>query len=80
MRFTMLKYLAWVGQFGLTVVLPPVIALLGAGWLRGRFGLGGWVTPAALALGLASAGWNLIRFLKLMLREAERSEKNKHGR
>ena len=37
------RHLVWLTQFGLSVVLPPVLFLLGAVWLRKQFGLGGWV-------------------------------------
>ena len=36
------RHLVWLTQFGLSVVLPPVLFLLGAVWLRKQFGLG-WV-------------------------------------
>lgn len=66
-----LKYLAWVGQFGLSLVFPPLLAVWFANRLRGWFGLGGWISAAALALGLICSIWNLIRFLRMVQRESE---------
>ena len=39
------RHLVWLTQFGLSVVLPPVLFLLGAVWLRKQWRLGhlGWV-------------------------------------
>ena len=49
------RHLVWLTQFGLSVVLPPVLLLLGAVWLRKQFGLGGWVILVGFALGLRSS-------------------------
>lgn len=76
MWLSALKYLAWVGQLGLSLAVPPVLAFWAAGWLRERFGLGGWVFATALALGLLSSAWSLRRFLKMVMREAERSDRH----
>ena len=69
--FTALKYLAWVGQLGLSLVLPPVLACWAAGWLRIWFGLGSWIFAAALVLGLLTSIRCLFRFLRMVQREAE---------
>ena len=80
MWFTALKYLAWVGQLGLSLVLPPVLACLAAGWLRSRFGLGGWVFAAALVLGLLVSFRCLLRFLRMVQKEAEREHEGSGDR
>ena len=49
------RHLVWLTQFGLSVVLPPVLFLLGAVWLRKQFGLGGWVILVGFALGMVAA-------------------------
>ena len=45
------RHLVWLTQFGLSVVLPPVLFLLGAVWLRKQFGLGGHRQPAQFIKG-----------------------------
>lgn len=66
-----LKYLAWVGQLGLSLVLPPVLALWCAGWLRERFGLGAWGFAAALVLGLLTSARCFLQFLKMVQKETK---------
>ena len=78
--FTALKYLAWVGQLGLSLVLPPVLACWAAGWLRSRFGLGSWVFAAALVLGLLVSFRCLLRFLRMVQKEAEREHEGSGNR
>ena len=46
------RHLVWLTQFGLSVVLPPVLLLLGAVWLKNHFALGGWIVLVGLLLGL----------------------------
>lgn len=72
MWLTALKYLAWVGQLGLSLVLPSVLACCAAAWLREHFGLGVWIFAVALALGLLSSIGCLLRFLRMVQKEAER--------
>ena len=63
------------GVLGLSVVTPLVVFLLGAVWLRERFGLGGWVIIAGLLVGLYSAVAGFRQVIAAMRREAEREEK-----
>ena len=35
------RHLVWLTQFGLSVVIPPVLCILGAVWLKRQFALGG---------------------------------------
>ena len=39
-----------VTQFGLSLVLPPILCFFGARWLMDRFGLGSWVLLIAVLL------------------------------
>ena len=45
------RHLVWLTQFGLSVVLPPVLFLLGAVWLRKQFILVGFVLGMVAAIG-----------------------------
>lgn len=50
-----LKDLVWLTQLGLSVITPLLLFLLGAVWLRDRFGLGVWVLFLGIAFGLYSS-------------------------
>ena len=64
------RHLVWLTQFGLSVVLPPVLFLLGAVWLRKQFGLGGWVILVGFALGMVAAIGSLRYGYRLRRRRA----------
>lgn len=50
-----MRELVWLTQLGLSIVCPLLLCLLGAVWLRDRFGLGNWVIFLGVALGLGGA-------------------------
>lgn len=56
--------LALLTQLGLSIAVPPLLCLYGAGWVRNRFGLGLWIMILALLLGLGSSMSNVYRFWK----------------
>lgn len=58
------RHLVWLTQFGLSVVLPPVLLLLGAVWLKNQFALGGWIVLVGLLLGLLGSVGSLHNNLK----------------
>ncbi len=43
-----------VTQFGLSIIVPPLLLLFGAAWLRESFGLGEWISLVAIVLGIGS--------------------------
>ena len=45
------RELVWLTQLGLSIVCPLLLCLLGAVWLRDRFGFGNWVIFLGIALG-----------------------------
>ena len=69
------RHLVWLTQFGLSVVLPPVLFLLGAVWLRKQFGLGGWVILVGFALGMVAAIGSLRSSLKTIERQGRAPKK-----
>ena len=77
MWLSVLKYLAWVGQLGLSLVLPPVLSLWAAAWVRTHFELGGWVFVVALAAGLLTSARSLSRFLRMVQKEAEQGHERR---
>lgn len=50
-----LRELTWLTQLGFSIVSPLALCVLGAVWLRDRFGLGTWVILLGLFLGLGGA-------------------------
>lgn len=71
-----LRMLVWLTQVGISVAAPPVVFLLIALWLRGRFGLGPWCVIAALVLGLICAVSGLRQTLMLMERMHRQNHKD----
>ena len=69
------RHVVWLTQFGLSVVLPPVLFLLGAVWLRKQFGLGGWVILVGFALGMVAAIGSLRSSLKTIERQGRAPKK-----
>ena len=50
------RHLVWLTQFGLSVVIPPVVCIMGAVWLRRQLQLGGWIVGVGVAIGVC---WRL---------------------
>ena len=45
------RHLVWLTQFGLSIVIPPVLCIMGAVWLQRQFALGGWVVAVGVFVG-----------------------------
>lgn len=58
-------------QLGLSMLMPPVVCLLGAWYLQERLGWGGWVWAVAIILGLVMGASSFADFARLMQREAD---------
>lgn len=78
--FSPLTYLVWVGQLGLSLVLPIVLCVYGAVWLSNRFHLGGWTVFVGLAFGLGVAFISLYRFFGIIQKAAEQKKENQRDR
>lgn len=72
----MARNLPLITQFGLSLVLPPVLCFFGARWLMDRFGLGSWILLVAIVLALASIVSTFAQFFRYMLRQAEEEERD----
>ena len=70
-----LRGLSWLTQLGLGVATPIVLCILGAHWLCGRFGLGGWVYVPALVLGIGAGAASFASFAKRVERHARKTQK-----
>ena len=60
------RHLVWLTQFGLSIVIPPVLCIMGAVWLRRQFALGGWVVAVGVFVGVMAAVSCLQGSLKAM--------------
>lgn len=49
------RHLVWLSQFGLSIVIPPTLCIMGAVWLRRYFALGGWVVAVGVTVGVLAA-------------------------
>ncbi len=72
--FESVKYLVYITQFGLSLVLPVLLCLLGAKWLQGQFGAGGWIYAVGLAVGLLAAAGSLGAYFRFVQRETKKAE------
>ena len=71
-KFKSLEALVWLSQAGLSVIVPPVLFIWGAAWLRDRFSLGGWVLGLGIVLGILGAVGGLINTFRTLNRLAAR--------
>ena len=70
-----MENLALLTQLGLSIVIPPLLCLFAADWLRNRLDLGLWIMVAALVLGLGGAAVNFWRFWKTIEKRGNRPRK-----
>ena len=70
------RNLPLITQFGLSLVLPPVLCFFGARWLMDHFGLGSWILLVAIVLALVSIVSTFSQFFRYMLRQAEEEERD----
>ena len=66
-----LRLIGYLTQFGLSVVMPPLILVFLGVWLTDRYGIGIWLILVLLACGLVSSGCSIYRFFKVFLRETK---------
>ncbi len=59
-----LKYIIMLTQFGISVVGPLLLCILGSRWLMTRFSLGGWVMVVGILLGIGGAISGLAQSMK----------------
>ena len=83
-----LRLLGYLTQFGLSVIMPPLILVFLGVWLTDRYSIGAWLIVVLLLLGLVSSGCSFYRFFKTFVREtkdepyekeAEKTDKGDRG-
>lgn len=72
-----LKYAAFIGRFGFSVILPVILCIWGADFLIKRFALPEYVMAIGIILGLCTGAVNFVRFCKYALSESEKNPKVK---
>lgn len=68
--------LIWLTQLGLSVAMPPVVAIFLAVWLQRSYELGSWVLWAGIGLGVICA----VDGLRVSLLAMQRLQKNKEDK
>ncbi len=66
-----LRLLGYLTQFGLSVILPPLILVFLGVLLCDRYEIGPWLIVVLLLLGLVSSGCSFYRFFKTFVRETK---------
>lgn len=69
-----LKNLGLFTQLGISVIVPCILCILGATWLKNRFDLGDWVVVAGILLGAASGVSSLVRYFKTAIQDAKKAQ------
>ncbi len=72
----LLSRITLLTQLGLSVVTPPILAVLLALWLQERFGLGDWVLLCGILLGILAGVTSVFGFVR---REAAREARRDAG-
>lgn len=63
-----LRALSLITQTGLSFCVPLVLCILAASFLQNRFGLGMWVMPVGILMGLASGVAGAVNVFRMMER------------
>ena len=67
------RNLLYLTQIGLSMAIPPIMAIWGASWLQERFGLGDWVMLLGILLGIGGMISNLVEYIRLFARRAQKT-------
>lgn len=61
-HWSVLRYLIYFTQVGVSVVTPPILCCFAALWLKRRFALGNGTVIIGIVLGIAVAAWQSAGF------------------
>ena len=78
--WSVLRYLIYFTQVGITVITPPLVLAFGAVWLRNRFGWSDGVVIVGILLGIAISVCGLRDFLRMTENAAKKSERKEDKR
>lgn len=71
-----MRYIVYITQLGLSMVVPMVVCIWLANWLKEAFHLGDWVLIVFILLGVASAFTSLIKTLNMTLLKPKKGDDN----
>ncbi len=74
-KWSVLRYLIYFTQFGISMVTPPLLCAYVAYWLKNRFGWGGWTVVLGILLGVGAACVSIRDLLRFTERQAQKSQK-----
>lgn len=72
--WSVLRYLAYFSQVGITAITPPLFLCFGANWLKNRFDLGNGIMIVGILLGIAVSVCGLRDFLRFTERQARKRD------
>ena len=72
--FEAVKYVGFITQLGLSMIVPLLLCIFVTIWLRDKFGLGNFVVLIGIILGILTSFYNLATFIKFATRKANESK------
>lgn len=73
--YAVAKYLSFMSQIGLSMIIPLAIWIFIAVLLQRKFGLGSWVLIVGILLGVYNAACSFFKLLSVGQKDADKSEK-----
>lgn len=61
--------LSWLTQAGVSIAAPLLLCIGGGVWAHRALGLGAWIIPVGVVLGLGASVCSLFTFLKVVAKE-----------
>lgn len=77
-KWSVLRYLVYFTQFGVTMIVPPVLCAWGAFWLKERFSLGNWMVILGILLGIAIAAVGVRDLMRMTERKAAQRQEEEN--
>ena len=72
--YQVMKDLCWVGQLGLSLIMPLLLCILACWWAVTRFQLPPWLYIPAVALGLGGGAVTAREFYRMTMRRGEKTK------
>ncbi|MEG2928084.1 MAG: AtpZ/AtpI family protein [Oscillospiraceae bacterium] len=72
--YNSLKYLSLLSQLGISLIVPPLMCILAATWIKNRFGMGDWIVVAGIIFGIGGGITSVYNYLKVAMNDAKKSQ------